>query len=130
MVIHTKKGTWVKILRVTICEVKACNRASVKRFNIHVNFREQFLLFPQNLKFLNTFLVFLIIHIKFDLSRSGDSNNKTCKTSFEVKFSTRNIFAVYLFTTCCNQHNEGFQTSCAEFSYCILRHNNCIVHIR
>ena len=32
----------------------------------------QFFRFPQNLKFLNTFLVFLIIHSRFDLPRSGD----------------------------------------------------------
>ena len=35
----------------------------------------QSFLLPQNFKFLNTFLVFLIIHIRFDLSRSGDSNS-------------------------------------------------------
>ena len=32
-----------------------------------------FSLFPQNLKFLDTFLVFLIIPIRFDLPKSGDS---------------------------------------------------------
>ena len=32
----------------------------------------QSFLFPPNLKFLNTFLIFLIISIRFDLPRSGD----------------------------------------------------------
>ena len=69
----TQKGDLVKILYVTICEVKACNRVSVKRFNILVNRGEQFFLLPQNIKFLNTFLVFLIIPLRFELPRSGDS---------------------------------------------------------
>ena len=42
--------------------------------SIHLPIVEcNFLLFSQNLKFLNTFLVFLIITIRFDLPRSGDS---------------------------------------------------------
>ena len=68
-VIHTETGTRVKILKVTICEVKVCNRVNVKRFNVLVNCRVQFILFPQNLTFLNTFPVFLI---RLDLLRSGD----------------------------------------------------------
>ena len=59
------------MLIVTICEVKGYNRVS---FNILVNCREQFFLFPQNLKFLNTFLVFLTIPIRFDLPRPAGSN--------------------------------------------------------
>ena len=55
MMIQTETGTWVKILKVAICEVRACNRVNVKRFNILVNCRVKFFLFPQNLKFLNTF---------------------------------------------------------------------------
>ena len=65
-------GLELKILKVTIREVKAYNRVSVKRFNILANCRVQFFLFPQNLKFLNTFLDLLIIHIRFDLPRSGN----------------------------------------------------------
>ena len=57
----------LKILNVTIREVKASNRVNVKRYNILVNYRVQFFLFPENLKFLNTFLDFLIIPIKLDL---------------------------------------------------------------
>ena len=38
-----------------------------------VNCSMQFFLFPQNLKFLDTFVVFLITPIRFDLPRSGDS---------------------------------------------------------
>ena len=70
---HRNGGTRVKILKVIIREVKACNRVNVKRFDILVNRREQFFLFSQNLKFLNTFLVFLITPIRFDLPRSGDT---------------------------------------------------------
>ena len=58
---------------MTIREVKACNCVGVERFNILVSCREQFFIFPQNLMFLNTFLVFLTTHIRFDLPRSGDS---------------------------------------------------------
>ena len=71
--IHTETGTWVNIVNVTIREVKACNRVNVKRFNILVNCRVQSFFFPQNLKFSNTFVAFLIIPFKFDLPRSGDS---------------------------------------------------------
>ena len=53
-----ENGDDLKILKVTIREVKACNRVNVKRFNILVNCGAQFFLFPQNLKFWNTFLVF------------------------------------------------------------------------
>ena len=69
---------------MTIREVKACNRVNVKRFNILVNCRVQFFCSPQNLKFLNTFFVFLIIPIRFDLPRFGDSyiTTKTCKIHF------------------------------------------------
>ena len=63
----------MKILKATIREVKDCNRVNVKRFDILVNCRVQFFFFPQNLKFLNAFLVFLIIAIRFDLPRSDDS---------------------------------------------------------
>ena len=73
MVIHTETGTRVQILKVIICEVKTCNRVSAKRFNTLVKCREQFFIFPQNLKSLNTFLVFLITPIRFDLPKSGDS---------------------------------------------------------
>ena len=42
--------------------------------SIHLSIVEcNFFLFPQNLKFLNTFLVFLITPIRFDLLRFGDS---------------------------------------------------------
>ena len=68
----SKRGIEFNILKVTLCELKACNRVNVKRFNILVNYRVQFFIFPQNLKFLNTFLVFLIIPIRLDLPRSGD----------------------------------------------------------
>ena len=50
---------------------------------VFVNGREQFFLFPQNRKFLNTFLVLLIIPIKFDLPRSGDSYIITKPVNFE-----------------------------------------------
>ena len=68
---------------MTIREVKACNCVNVKRFDIVVNCKVQFLIFPQNLKYLNTFLVFLIIDIRFDFSRSGDLlyHNKICKNN-------------------------------------------------
>ena len=72
MVTHTETGTCVKILKVTFREVKAYYHVNVKRFNILANCRVQFFPFPQNLKFLNTFLVFLIIPIRFDLPRSGE----------------------------------------------------------
>ena len=58
---------------MAIRDVKACNCVNVTRFNTLVNCRAQFFLFPQNLKFLNAFLVFLIIFIRFDLPRSGDT---------------------------------------------------------
>ena len=32
-----KTGTWVKIFKMTIHEVKACDRVNVKRFDILVN---------------------------------------------------------------------------------------------
>ena len=44
---------------MTIREVNACNRVNVKRFNILVNCRVQLFLFPQNVKFLNTFVTSL-----------------------------------------------------------------------
>ena len=72
MVIHTETGTWINILKMTICEVKACNNVNIKRFNMLVNCRVQSFLCPQNLKFLNRFLVFLITPIRFDLPSSGD----------------------------------------------------------
>ena len=75
MVIHAERGLELKILKVAIHEVKACNRVNVKRYNILVNCREQFFPFPQNLKYLNTFLVFLIIPIRFHPPRSGDTKN-------------------------------------------------------
>ena len=64
MVIHTETGLECNILKMTIREVKTCNRVDVKRFNILVNCRVQFFLFPQNLTFFNTFLVFPIIPIQ------------------------------------------------------------------
>ena len=67
-----KRGLDFKILKVTICQLKACNRVNVKHFNILVNCRVQFFIFPQNLRFFNTFLVFLIIPLRFYLPRSGD----------------------------------------------------------
>ena len=67
-----KQGLEWKILKVTIIEVKSCNRVNVERLNILVNFRVQHFSYPQNLKFLNTFLVFQIISIRFDRPKSGD----------------------------------------------------------
>ena len=46
MVIHTETGLEFKLLKVTIREVKACNRVNVKRFNILVNCIVQFFIFP------------------------------------------------------------------------------------
>ena len=72
MVIHTETGTWVKILKVTIREVKKCNRVNVKRFIILVNCRVQFFFFHKTLSSWTRSLLFLIIPIWIDLPRSGD----------------------------------------------------------
>ena len=72
MAIHTKRGLEFNILKVTICEQQACNVVNVN-VSIYLLIVECNLFpFPQNLKFLNTFLVFLTILIRFDLPRSCD----------------------------------------------------------
>ena len=104
MVINTETGTWINILKVTIREVKACNRLNVKRFNILVNCRAQFFIFPQNLKFLNTFRVFLIIAIRFNPPRFGyfyPTPHKTCKPSFWNPLQFLHVFALFCFPRCC-----------------------------
>ena len=79
---------------MTIREVKACNSVNV---NVSIYLLIVFL-FPQNLQFLNTFVVFLIMPIRFDLPRCGDSciyNNETIVNSLEdleiCKFKCGNI---------------------------------------
>ena len=96
MVIHTETGTRVKILKVIICEMKACNRVSVKLFNVLINYRVQFFLFLQNLKFLNTFLIFLIIPIRFDLPKSGDSYIITRLVKNKIIGNSYSIIIIYI----------------------------------
>ena len=122
MVIHTETGTWVKILKVTIREVNACNRVNIKRSNILVNCREQFFFFfPQNLTFSNTFLVFLIISLRFDLSRSGDSCTTPpyCKLSTTRQNSKQNYITLKSSTCRCQIRVEDSATSKERLKNCI-----------
>ena len=84
-----KRGLELKILKVTIRKVRACNHVNIKRFNILVHCRVQFFLFPQNHKFLNTFLVFLIIPNRIDLPRSGDSHVTTKLVNYHTLYKDR-----------------------------------------
>ena len=107
--IRTETGTWVKILKVTIQEVKACNRVHVNRFNTLANCRVQFFLFPQNLKFLNTFFVFLIISIRFDLIRSSDSIITIKLVMWWLPSATNTFFRLQLQTSTISTSSRRLQ---------------------
>ena len=68
MAIRTETGLEFNISKVTNFKQKACNLVSVKV----VNYPIQSFLFPQNLKFFNTFLVFMISLSDPIFFRSGD----------------------------------------------------------